>query len=323
MKIIVSFFTLMSVLVFISCNHEIEPLEMQVNGIEKKLDQIKAYKTTHHPIMLVWSNSWKADGNMNTYLNTLPDSVDIIIVGNISDQITSSQIYDLQTVRLAKGTKVIPHINFETWANEYSEKLEEVQDHDEENAVELLNQKYSEKWEEILKSAWDLAKSTQYDGISIRISDSRNEFIHQKITLAINELGGKYGKQANNKIMVMEGNLHRYSTCFRYFNYLVHTAVNPEKISYLEEDYAKFLQYPNFDSKSLLLFFSMTNSSWQIPYPDIISSQSLNDPKYKTLAYWCPVNGDNIGGMAIHGIEKNSDQNYSVVRSSISYLNLK
>lgn len=321
MRIIISFFTLISVLTLLSCNNEIEPLKIEVNGVPKKLDQIKAYKTTDHPIMLVWYKSWKADGNMNSYLNTLPDSIDMIIVEQATQQINSAQNYDLETVRRDKGTRVIPQINIESWANAYLEKLEEAQDDEDNNAVAQLKEKFTQEWNELLKDLWQFVEDSSYDGICIRVSDSRNEFISQKITSLIIDLD--FNKKANQKILIMEGNLHSYSSYFSNFDYLIHTSLNQDKLAYLQEEYDILSHYPNFDSKRLLLFFSMEKSSWQTPYPDIISSQALSDPKYKTLAYWYPTSGDQLGGMAIDGIEANSDQNYSVVRSSISFLNLK
>ena len=54
-----------------SCT-DIEPLDMQVGGVPQDMETIQAFKASEHPQTLVWFKNWKADGNMNTYLNTLP-----------------------------------------------------------------------------------------------------------------------------------------------------------------------------------------------------------------------------------------------------------
>ena len=52
-----------------SCT-EIEPLEMQAGGIPQDTETIREFKAAEHPLTMVWFDNWKADGNMNTYLNT-------------------------------------------------------------------------------------------------------------------------------------------------------------------------------------------------------------------------------------------------------------
>ena len=53
---------------------EVEPIEMQVNGAEKDYSAVKAFKSSEHPVSLVWMDTWSADGNMSSYLSALPDS---------------------------------------------------------------------------------------------------------------------------------------------------------------------------------------------------------------------------------------------------------
>ena len=83
--------TLIAGLSMVGCT-EIEPVRMDIHPAEKDLTALRNYKTGEHFLSITWFSNWKADGNMNTYLNTLPDSLDVIILENNFESLSPANI---------------------------------------------------------------------------------------------------------------------------------------------------------------------------------------------------------------------------------------
>ena len=116
---------------------EIEPLEMTVASAEKNLEEIKNYKSTEHYISAVWFSNWKADGNMGSYLSTLPDSLDMVILEGEYEELSEAQKADIKSVREDKGTKVLMKVDFDKIYEQYVAAMEEADERGEEMAEDF------------------------------------------------------------------------------------------------------------------------------------------------------------------------------------------
>ena len=74
---------------------------------EKYLENLRAYKSTKHPIMFGWFNAWQPDGaGKYPRLSLLPDSMDVVSIWGNWHSLSEEKIKELRSVQ-AKGTKVI------------------------------------------------------------------------------------------------------------------------------------------------------------------------------------------------------------------------
>ena len=191
-----------------SCT-EIEPLEMQAGGIPQDTETIREFKAAEHPLTMVWFDSWKADGNMNTYLNTLPDSIDMVVLEQGYEDITPLQQTDLETVQTSKSTRILILAEFDTWTAEYKTKIEEAEIEGENIAYEAAEAEDRDATDEEIETAIaaECAKvdaefdsrfsacpeqlekwvsANNYDGICLRISAENHDFFAKFFSSYIN-----------------------------------------------------------------------------------------------------------------------------------------
>ena len=327
-----------------SCT-EIEPLEMQAGGIPADTETIQAFKAEKHPLSLVWFGSWKADGNMNTYLNTLPDSVDMVVLEQGYEEITPLQQTDLATVQTAKKTRILILAEFDSWVSEYKTKIEEAEMEGESLAYEAADAENREATDEEIETAIaaECAKvneefdsrfnacpeqlekwvsANNYDGICLRITAADNAFIRENLDELIARIGSKFGEKAGNKTLILEGTPEYFADHFDCFDYIVSTTLKTDRLSYVQEEYDRLKNYAGFSPKKFLAYISLEDDAWKTPFADLISSQPLSETKNLTLASWIPADGENTGGIAVKGIENDYEQDYATLRTTIQYLNL-
>ena len=329
-----------------SCT-DIEPLDIQVGGVPQDMETIQAFKASEHPQTLVWFKNWKADGNMNTYLNTLPDSVDMVVVEQGYETLSQFQTTDLETAQTVKKTRVLIFAELDSWTAEYKEKIEEAEIEGENNAIEAaeaetpsreatneeieaaieverskVNKEFTERFNALPDQLEKTVAEHNYDGVSLRITAADDAFIRERLNEIIARLGGKFGKKAGNRLLVLEGVPEYFTAYFECFDYLISTTLKTDKLSYVQQEYDKLKVYAGFDAAKMLTYLSLENDGWKTPFADLISSQPLTAPKNLTLATWLPADGKAVGGMAIRGIETDYEQNYETLRTTIQYLNL-
>ena len=172
---------------------DIEPVGVEVPAVPRDLSVIKAFKSTEHPFSLAWFGNWKADGNMNTYLNALPDSLDVIVLESGYETISSLQKEDLSVVKAQKGTKILVSVDLDLWVSELRDELETAESDAEADAIEAAKEAgrevTSEEIDEAVKAAQEKVREAMkaklyalpdriakiisdngYDGMSLRIS---------------------------------------------------------------------------------------------------------------------------------------------------------
>lgn len=336
----------MGLVALLAACSDIEPLGMEVQSVPKDLDAIKAFKSTEHPKSLVWFSNWKADGNMNTYLNTLPDSIDMVVLESGYETLSVSQKEDLSAVQTLKGTKVLVSVDIDQWVSELQSKLEmaesDAEAEVEEQAKDENREVTPEELDIAIKAAQEKVKTAQkirlneiqervtkvvaetgYDGVSLHISAVTELFVKECVYGVIDQFGAKFGTKATGRLLVLEGDLFYLTPKFGLFHYLVHTGENLEKWARLQEQYDRLKRISGFESKRFMVYLSLEDKSWDEPFPDMISAQSLTEPRYMTLALWTPNDGAAIGGMALRAVEKDYERKYSVLRNILQYLNLK
>lgn len=326
---------------------DIEPLDMQVGGVPQDMETIQAFKASEHPRTLVWFKNWKADGNMNTYLNTLPDSVDMVVVEQGYETLSPLQLTDLETAQTVKKTRVLILAELDSWTAEYKEKIEEAEAEGENNAIEAaeaetppreanneeikaaievernkVNEEFTKRFDALPDQLEKAIAEHNYDGLSLRITAADDAFIRGKMNDIIARLGEKIGKKAGNKLFVLEGVPEYFTAYLDRFDYLVSTTLKTEKLGYVQQEYDKLKVYAGFEAAKFLTYLSLENDGWKTPFADLISSEPLTTPKNLTLATWLPADGKAVGGMAICGIETDYEQDYETLRTTIQYLNL-
>ena len=327
-----------------SCT-EIEPLEMQAGGIPQDTETIREFKAAEHPLTMVWFDSWKADGNMNTYLNTLPDSIDMVVLEQGYEDITPLQQTDLETVQTSKSTRILILAEFDTWTAEYKTKIEEAEIEGENIAYEAAEAEDRDATDEEIETAIaaECAKvdaefdsrfsacpeqlekwvsANNYDGICLRISAADNAFVREKLNTLIAAIGSKFGKKAGNKTLILEGTPEYFAEHFECFDYMVSTTLDTGRLSHVQDEYDRLKKYAGFEPKKFLAYVSLEDDAWKTPFEDLISSQPLSETKNLTLASWIPADGESTGGIAVKGIENDYEQDYATLRATIQYLNL-
>ena len=325
----------------VSCT-EMQPLEMQVNGAEKDYDAVRAFKATAHPLSVTGLSSWRADGAMDTYLSALPDSLDMVIVEAGYSELSHAQETDLGSVRGTKGTKVIISVDFETMASEYEEAVFQAEMDGEDKAFEAASEndpdgeptdeeieaavaeemkKVEDEYTERFASAADNAVAAvgryAYDGILIKTGELPDEFYRSGVAAAVEKFSGAAG------LLLLEGNIEYFLESFDRFDYLISTVVAQDRLSAYQEEYDRLSRNENFDPAKYLVYLSLEESDCETPYPDVISSLPLTDPKYKTLALWNPAGGQPAGGLAVRCAASDAFDGYGILRKTIQYLQLK
>lgn len=331
-----------------SCNTEVESLDMQVPAVPKNMEALRLFKSSEHAVSLTWYANWKADGNMNAYLNTLADSLDIVILETGYENISAAQQVDLAAVQEVKGTKVLVSVDMDQWTAGFDEKMSQAEAEAEEAAEEAAKKDNPQgeatpeqikeavmKAQAKVKEAFTLQMKALpgsigqtvnvngYNGVSLRSAGTKDSFVRDNLYAVIDQLSAKFGPKAGAGLFVLEGKLDYFSTRFGLFNYIISNTVNPSKLMAVQEEYDKWKSVSGFNGKQYLVYLSIENDDWMTPYPDVISSSPLTEPKYQTLALWLPNDGTKVGGMALKGIDKNYQRNYPVLRNTIHYLNLK
>lgn len=327
-----------------ACNTEVEPLGVEVPAISKNMEALRQFKSSDHSVSVAWYDHWKADGNMNTYLNTLPDSLDVVILESGYESISSAQHLDLTAVQELKGTKVLVSVDLDQKVAGFEEQMALAETEGEEaaeeaakkenptgeatpeairEAVQQAQNKVKEAFTAQMKAlpaeVDKLVKTIGYNGVSVRSVGAKDSFVRDHIYSVLDLLSTKFGPKSGTGLLVLEGKPDYFTTRFGLFSYLIVNTVNPGRLMAVQEEYDKWKKVPDFNSKHYLLYLSIENNEWMIPYPDVISSNPLTVPKYQTLALWQPTDGSTVGGMALKGMNKND----AVLRNTIHYLNLK
>lgn len=330
-------------LLIVGCT-EIEPLQMKVDAAEKNLTEIKNYKSTEHYISAVWFSNWKADGNMNSYLSTLPDSLDIVILENGYNELTEAQKTDLKCVREEKGMKVLMTVDFDKQYEQYVADLEEAEENGEsiaeeqaasegrevtmediENAVKQEQQKVKDKYlsigNMILEASEKTISESGLDGLTIRMTSTADIFFRDIVKTFIEQAGERMNKA--EKTIVFEGYIGYVNNSCKWFDYIISTTHGGNRLSEVQDVFNTFMSMENSKSERFLLYLSLENDSWKTPYEDILSSVEVTEEKYKSLSLWKPLGGERTGGMAMKGIENDYENKYTILRETIQYLNLK
>lgn len=97
---------LLTMLSFSGCN-KVDPVPVDTPLIPIKTEALKAYKSNmmSRPVTIGILNGWKATNGV--MLISTPDSLDVIVVKDVSSELTSAQTEDLKNVREKKLTKVL------------------------------------------------------------------------------------------------------------------------------------------------------------------------------------------------------------------------
>ena len=155
-----------------------------------------------------------------------------------------------------------------------------------------------------------------YDGILFKINTVPDDFYRGIIESAIGKA------EASDGLLLLEGNPDYFASGLDRFDYIISTTVAQDRISSYQDEYDRLCRYGTFSPERYLVYISLEDSEYETPYPDVISSQPLSDPKYKTLALWNPSGGDPAGGMAVRTLD-DAGNGYPVLRKTIQYLQLK
>ena len=199
----------------ISCT-EVEPIEMQVGGVEKDYASIRAFKATEHPLSLTWISSWRADGSMDSYLSALPDSLDMVVVESGYGDLSVAQLADLSSVRETRGTKVIVSLDMDAVAATYGEDILQAEIDGENNAYEAaeaenpdgvptdeeieaavaietakVQDDYSARVTALVDGILAEVEKYSYDGILLRVNSITDQFFRELVDGTLDRLDGK------------------------------------------------------------------------------------------------------------------------------------
>ena len=324
----------------ISCT-EVEPIEMQVGGVEKDYASIRAFKATEHPLSLTWISSWRADGSMDSYLSALPDSLDMVVVESGYGDLSVAQLADLSSVRETRGTKVIVSLDMDAVAATYGEDILQAEIDGENNAYEAAEAEnpdgvtteeeieaavaietakvqdyYSARVTSLVDGILAEVEKYSYDGILLRVNSITDRFFRELVDGTLDRLDGK-------GLFILEGTPDYFASGLDRFDFIISTLMAQDRISAYQEEYDRLSRYSGFDASRFLVYLSLETADCLTPYPDVISSQPLTDPKYKTLALWNPAGSEQTGGLALRGSASDAGDGYSILRKTIQYLQLK
>lgn len=337
--------TLIAGLSMVGCT-EIEPVRMDIHPAEKDLTALRNYKTGEHFLSITWFSNWKADGNMNTYLNTLPDSLDVIILENNFESLSPAQYTDLETVKQEKGTKVLISQNMDMVYENYQEDLEQAEKEGEYQAEKAAAEKGQEATpEEITESVKkeqdkvlekykqtiaalplklaEVLQKNGLDGISLRITNTGDAFFREQIYLLFDRIAEVLKDSRSSKLLIFEGYIGYVNHYCHVFDYLINTTHSSDRLADTQEVFYRLTDMKDFSPKQFIAYLSIENDSWKTPYSDLFSSEEITMPKHQSLALWLPAGNFRTGGIALRGIEKDYENNYGILRQTIQFVNLK
>lgn len=104
------FLTVLAMVGFVSCDTDVEALDIVVpdEKSEQYWADLRAYKArTDHEVFFGWFGGWTANSaDMINFLESVPDSVDIISIWGDYKNLSPAQREDLHYVQNVKGTRV-------------------------------------------------------------------------------------------------------------------------------------------------------------------------------------------------------------------------
>ena len=151
----------------------------------------------------------------------------------------------------------------------------------------------------------------------LKADELPDEFFRSGVSSAVEKFSVAAG------LLLLEGNIEYFLSSLDRFDYLISAVSAQDRLSAYQEEYDRLSRNDNFDPAKYLVYISLEDSDYATPYPDVISSRPLTDPKYKTLALWNPSGGDPAGGLALRGTASDASDGYGILRKTIQYLQLK
>lgn len=136
-KIVLSTISLIMSFTFIACSDwtDTESIDIDSPQVEhqnpalykKYLENLRKYKESDHKVIYTWlDNSSKTPTSQALLMNTLPDSIDYIVL-NQAENLANWEIQEMQKVR-KKSTKVLAIVDFDAIKLEYDLEMQEKTD---------------------------------------------------------------------------------------------------------------------------------------------------------------------------------------------------
>ncbi|MDR0892356.1 MAG: glycoside hydrolase family 18 [Mediterranea sp.] len=96
------------------------------------LEALRAYKKTLHPLMIGWfDNSSKNYASMGEHIGQVPDKVDILSLMT-PDNLTDTELQEMNRLQSAKGTRVLYTINCQTFRDKITSMNNDIETENEE-----------------------------------------------------------------------------------------------------------------------------------------------------------------------------------------------
>ena len=187
-----------------SCT-DVEPLDIVVpyEKSDEYYANLRAYKADkNHEIWFGWFGGWKANtANRVTYLQSAPDSCDILSIWGEHQNLSEAQIKDMRFVQQVKGTRV----TYTTFAHEIPEEF---------MSGENKDQVTEEGIQAYARSLVDIMNKYGYDGIDLDYEPGYGGSgplvswpgHYDNMEIFVKELGKYCGpKSGTDKLLIIDG----------------------------------------------------------------------------------------------------------------------
>lgn len=315
---------------FLACENDIESIQVQKKPekTSEYYENLKAYKKTDHQLAVGWFYQWSAQGvGRAGYLSSVPDSVDIILIGwREWENLTQAQIDDMRFVQQKYGTKVC--------VSELIRNIDDLEDPEgkswgwidgDDEAIELATRR-------VANAFCDSVFKYDFDGFDLDYEPNMGgagnlSSYPERMLIFVKEMGKRLGNQSDSdKMFILDGepmHLRVAEESYPYFDIFISQAYYTSGPASLQNRYES-ARKAGFKPNQFLVVEDFESALWQtggVPtYKDPILGTM---PSLLGMAHWNPTQGRK-GGMGAFRMESeynNPQQDYKYLRMAIQIMN--
>jgi len=343
-KIILSILCLSIIGIFSSCDDWTDPESMDINNpkiedendalYQEYLENLRNYKKTYHKLLIGWfDNSVKAPSSQAHHIKAVPDKVDIVSL-IYGDNLSESELADIESIRKDKGTRVIYTIDYETFRQDIEDKNKEIEEGNvgSDNPKPLID--LSAELPGFIDSQLALLDKYTYDGVSIHFAGKSTEFMTPAEVAEMEALQATiFGKLAAvmnshpDKLYMLEGNPANVfdKQIIQSFDYIVFRTETVPSILRLTEISKGYLVEGVPGNNIIVCATPRSTDESDKTTGTIIDLDGATQNSITEMAHWvCMPDSFTKAGLGIYRINEdyyNADLDYKLTREAIDIMN--
>lgn len=310
---------------FVACEDNTIPERLDVgNDVVKSneyFENLRAYKRSDHQVAFGWFGGWNAEGPGNvSYLNGLPDSIDMVSVWGNWSNLSDAKIKDMRYVQEVKGTKVLL-----CWivAN-VGDQLGMPKEYWTEDG----KLSHDESIRKYARAIVDTVYKYGYDGFDIDYEPNYGApgniaTNKENMYTFVEEMGKHLGpKSGSDKLLLIDGEPeYLKSEAGKFFNFYISQAYGSRNGASIQGRINRMLHLEEFDSKKYICTENF-ESYWQDGGVPFTLPNGKIVPSLIGMAYWNPTQGRK-GGVGSYHMEYEFPHNpdYKYIREAIQIMN--